>query len=54
MRRLIDGLGGLFWSAFMLLVILAVAVLTLRVARNRVPASSGVVNFAKNATGLGI
>lgn len=54
MRSFLDGLGALFWSAFMLLVVLAIAVVTLRVARNRIPAASGAVNFTANATGLGI
>lgn len=54
MRAFLDGLGALFWSAFMLLVVLAVAVITLRVARNKLPATGGVVNTVGRATGLGV
>lgn len=54
MRRILDGLGALFWSAFMLLIVLAVAVVTLRVARNRIPAAAPAVGGIAKVTGLGV
>lgn len=50
----IHELGRLFWLFLMLLLLLAGGVAVLRVARNRVPASSGVVNKASQLTGLSI